>query len=156
VIDTATWLLRGRLVSHESYETTVAISATPDAVWRVLSDGGRYTERDSGVERLEGTIALGGTIKVFAKISPNREFPVKVIELAPAEAMTWKGGMPLGLFKGVRTFKLASEGEGVTRSTMREEFSGPMLPLIWKSMPDLQPSFDQFANGLKSQCEAAA
>ena len=25
--------------------------------------------------------------------------------------------------------------------TMREEYSGPLLPLIWRSMPDLGPSF---------------
>jgi hypothetical protein len=38
---------------------------------------------------------------------------------------------------------------------MREEFTGPMLPLIWKSMPDLGPAFDQFARGLKAQAERA-
>jgi hypothetical protein len=37
---------------------------------------------------------------------------------------------------------------------MREEYSGPMLGLIWRSMPDLQPSFDQFAAGLKKRVES--
>ncbi len=69
--------------------------------------------------------------------------------------MTWAGGMPLGLFKGVRTFALTPE-DGTTRFTMREEYSGPMLPLIWRSMPDLQPSFDQFAAGLKARAERGA
>ena len=36
---------------------------------------------------------------------------------------------------------------------MREQFSGPLLPLISRSMPDLQPSFDQFARGLKTRVE---
>ena len=63
--------------------------------------------------------------------------------------------MPLGLFKGERTFTLTSEGHS-TRFTMREEFSGLMLPLIWKSMPDLGPSFQQFADGLKQQAEATS
>ena len=36
---------------------------------------------------------------------------------------------------------------------MREEYSGPMVPLIWRSMPDLQPSFDKFARGLKARVE---
>ena len=57
--------------------------------------------------------------------------------------------MPLGLFKGVRTFTLSPQGTNATRFTMREEFTGPVLPLIWRSMPDLQPSFDRFAAGLK-------
>ncbi|MDH3261597.1 MAG: hypothetical protein OEM81_05515 [Acidimicrobiia bacterium] len=39
---------------------------------------------------------------------------------------------------------------------MREEFTGPLLSMIWKSMPDLTSSFEQFANGLKDKAEQAA
>ena len=102
---------------------------------------------------MEGGIAPGATIKVYSHVSPGRAFPVKVTEFEPGRRMTWSGGMPLGLFKGSRTFTLAAEGEGTT-FTMREEFRGPFLPLMWRMMPDLQPSFDQFANGLKAQAES--
>ncbi len=67
--------------------------------------------------------------------------------------MTWSGGMPLGLFKGVRTFTLAPGTDGATRFSVREEYTGPLLPLIWRSMPDLGPSFRQFAVGLKERAE---
>jgi hypothetical protein len=70
--------------------------------------------------------------------------------------MVWKGGMPLGLFKGVRTFTLSPQPDGMTRFTMREEFTGPLLPLIWRSMPDLGPSFAQFAAGLKARAEGGS
>jgi hypothetical protein len=36
---------------------------------------------------------------------------------------------------------------------MREEFTGPLLGLIGRSIPDLQPSFTQFAHGLKRRVE---
>jgi hypothetical protein len=39
---------------------------------------------------------------------------------------------------------------------MREEYSGPMLRAIWKSIPDLGPSFQQFADGLKNRVESVA
>jgi hypothetical protein len=39
---------------------------------------------------------------------------------------------------------------------MREEYTDLILPLIWKSMPDLQPSFDKFAAGLKKKAEGAS
>ena len=61
--------------------------------------------------------------------------------------------MPLGLFKGVRTFTLTPDGRA-TRFDMREEYTGPLLPVIWRSMPDLGPSFEQFARGLKAKAEA--
>jgi hypothetical protein len=70
--------------------------------------------------------------------------------------MRWSSGLPLGLFKGVRTFTLARQDSRTTRFTMREEYTGPMLPLIWRSMPDLGPSFQQFARGLKTRVEASA
>ncbi len=37
---------------------------------------------------------------------------------------------------------------------VREEYTGPLLPLIWRSMPDLGPSFDRFAKGLKWRVES--
>lgn len=70
--------------------------------------------------------------------------------------MVWGGGMPItGLFAGVRTFTLTPEGDG-TRYSMREEYTGLLLPLIWKSMPDLEQSFRQWAAGLKSHAEEKA
>ena len=137
------------------YEVSVTIAAQPERVWEILLDGPAYAAWDSGVERVEGTIGLGQTIKVFSKVAPGRAFPVKVAELTTSRRMVWSGGMPLGLFKGVRTFTLTPVG-ATTQFTMREEFSGPMLPLIWGSMPDLGPSFQQFADGLKAKAEATA
>ena len=60
--------------------------------------------------------------------------------------------MPLGLFRGVRTFALSAIPAG-TLFHMREEFSGMLAPAIWKSMPDLTPSFEKFATGLKQLAE---
>ena len=101
------------------------------------------------------TIAPGETIKVFSKVSPCRAFPVKVTEFTPGPKMLWSGGMPLGLFKGVRTYTLTPQGNGTTTFHMREEYTGPLTPMIWKSMPDLGPSFTQFANGLKQRAESS-
>jgi hypothetical protein len=139
----------------KAYEASSTIAASPDAIWAILTDGRAYTDWDSGVRSVEGTIAPGETIKVTSEANPGRAFPVKVTQFEPGRAMTWSGGMPLGLFKGERTFALTPEDGGATRFTMREEYSGPMLPLIWRSMPDLQPSFDKFAAGLKARAERA-
>src|SRR3954453_6827124 len=105
------------------YEATALISARPDAVWAVLTDGPGYADWDSGVVRVEGAIAPREKIKVVSEANPKRAFPVEVTEFAPGERMVWSGGMPLGLFKGVRTFTLAREG-AATRFTMREEYTG--------------------------------
>jgi hypothetical protein len=138
------------------YDASATIRASSDAIWAILTDARGYTQWDSGVERVAGTIAKGEKITVVSKANPGRAFPVQVTEFQPGRRMVWSGGMPLGLFKGVRTFTLTPQGDGVTAFTVREEYTGPLLPLIWPSIPDLGPSFDRFATGLKSRAEGGA
>ena len=61
--------------------------------------------------------------------------------------------MPFGLFTGTRTFRLAPAASG-TQFSMREVYTGAMVGLIWPSMPDLGPSFQQFADALAAAAEA--
>jgi hypothetical protein len=135
------------------YESAATIAAAPETVWSILTDAKGYPTWDSGVERVEGTIVSGERIKVHSEVSPGRAFPVTVDRANDGAIMTWTGGMPLGLFRGVRTFTLTPNGSGGTEFRMREEYSGPLLGLVWRSMPDLQPSFDKFASGLKQRAE---
>jgi uncharacterized protein YndB with AHSA1/START domain len=137
------------------YEASTSIAAAPEDVWAVLVDGGGWPAWDSGVEAVEGRIAAGEKITVRSKAAPGRAFPVKVTTVEPPRRLVFSGGMPLGLFRGVRTYSLTPEGGG-TLFRMREEYTGPLLGLIWRSMPDLQPSFDQFAAGLKRRVESGA
>jgi hypothetical protein len=140
----------------KAYDASATIEASPEAVWAILTDGSGYTAWDSGVERVGGRIEPGEKITVVSSANPGRAFPVRVTEFRPGRRMVWSGGMPLGLFRGVRTFSLAEQSDGATRFTMREEYSGPLLPLVWRSMPDLGPSFQRFATGLKQRAEAQA
>ena len=139
-----------------NYEAATTIDAPADLVWSILVDGPEYSRWASGVERVEGDIADGQKIKLFSKMNPGRAFPLKVAVVEPTRAMTWTGGMPLGLFKGVRTITIVGVSPLETSFTMREVFSGPMLNAVAKKMPDLQPSFDQFAAGLKAEAEGRA
>ena len=134
------------------FEASADIQAPPDRIWSILTDAPAYPTWDSGVTTIEGRIADGEKITVHSEVAAGRAFPVKIAMRAPHE-MTWTGGMPLGLFTGVRSFRLAPNG-GTTRVTMREEYSGPLVGLMGRSVPDLQPSFDRFVIGLKVRAEA--
>jgi uncharacterized protein YndB with AHSA1/START domain len=137
------------------FEGSADIAAPPEAVWATLTDAAGWSTWDSGVDGVDGRIAPGETITIRSKVAPGRAFPVKVTTFEAPRAMVFSGGMPLGLFKGVRTYRLTPTGQG-TRFEMREEYSGPLLPLMWRSMPDLGPSFAQFANGLRARVERPA
>jgi hypothetical protein len=137
------------------FSATTTIEASPEAIWAILTNAAGYPEWDPGVDRIEGRIAPGEKITAYTKLSPGRAFPAKVTEFVPGRKMTWTGGMPLGLFKGERSFTLTPQSNGATEFTLREVFSGPLLPLIGRSLPDLTATFEQFAAGLKRRAERA-
>jgi uncharacterized protein YndB with AHSA1/START domain len=137
------------------YEARATIEAPPAQVWAVLTDSAAWPTWDSGVTAVEGRIAEGEKVTVRTEVSPGRAFPVKVTALEAPRRMVFTGGMPLGLFRGERTYTL-TPSDGGTAFRMREEYTGPLLGMIWKSMPDLQPSFDRFAAGLKRRVESSA
>ena len=136
----------------KSFAVSTVIHATPEAIWAILIDGAKWKSWNPMIEKVEGSIVSGGKLKVFTKLSPGRAFPVRVTEFTPPERMVWTGGMPLGLFKGERTYTLTPKKGGI-EFAMCEEFSGLMAPLITRSIPNLQPSFNEFATALKLRAE---
>ena len=138
------------------YEASSMIASSPETVWAILEDGAGWPSWDSGIEQVEGRIASGEKITIVSEAVPGRAFPVKVTKYDPPPRLQFSGGMPLGLFRGVRNFEVSPRGDIETAFRGREEYGGPLLPLIWRSMPDLGPSFERFAHGLKRRAEAGA
>lgn len=137
----------------KAFATRIIIRAPAERVWSLLTDAAAYPSWNSTVERVVGTIAAGQKVTVYTRASPGRAFPLTVTELEPNRRMVWSGGMPLGLFKGTRTYVLTPRFANEVEYSMREEFSGLLAPLITRSIPDLQPAFDQFAADLKAHAE---
>ncbi|MCY1044499.1 SRPBCC domain-containing protein [Corallococcus sp. bb12-1] len=137
------------------FRTSIAIRSTPARIWSLLTDAGAYPGWNTTVEKVVGTIALGQKVTVHTRLAPQQAFPVRVAEFIPDKRMVWRGGMPLGfLFKGERTFDVSPQDDGTVEFTMREAFTGLLAPLITKSIPDLQPAFDEFAACLKKRAES--
>jgi hypothetical protein len=134
------------------YESSVRVDAPAESVWAVLVDAAGWSQWESGVIDVDGRLALGEKITIRSAAAPGRSFPVRVTAMQPEALVELTGGMPLGLFKGVRRYRLTRDADQ-TVLAVREDYSGPLLPLISRSMPDLQPSFDQFTTGLKQRVE---
>lgn len=139
----------------KEYRSSIAIRSTPAKIWSILTEASAYPSWNATVTKVEGRVALGEKVTVHTKISPGRAFPVKVTVLEPEQRMVWRGGMPIGfLFKGERTFTLVPRDGGIVEFTMHEVFSGLFSGPIAKSIPNLQPAFDEFAACLKQRAEA--
>ena len=138
----------------EYVEAASHIEAEPAQVWAVLVDAGHWPDWDSGVSGVSGELAEHQKVTIRSEVAPGRAFPVTVTTFEPPSRLVLTGGMPLGLFTGVRTYTLAPEGGG-TRFHLREEYTGRLLSMMWKRMPDLNPSFRKFADGLKRRVEGS-
>ena len=123
------------------------IDAPPQAVWEVLTDAGRIGSSRYGITSLEGELRDGGRLRLKAAVSGDRTFPLRVSIPEPGRRMLWESGLPLGLFRGRREFRLTPEAGG-TRFDMEERFTGLLSGLIVRSIPDLAPSFEAFAAAL--------
>lgn len=136
-----------------TYTVKRSINASPQILWEILTDAGSYPSWNPAVLGIEGSIASGETIKLTSTVNPNRQFKLKVSRVDPPNSMVWWDGMPIGLFKGVRTFRLTPQSATVTEFFMEEVYSGLMAPLITKSIPDMTESFEMYADGLSAEAE---
>ena len=137
------------------FATRLEIRARPETVWKLLTDLAAYPTWNTTVDKVDGTLALGQKITLQVKSAPGKAFPVKVTVLDAPRKMVWTGGAPLKfIFKGERTFLLTPKDSDVVEFSMEEVFDGLLAGAIGKSIPDLQPAFDEFAACLKKRAES--
>ncbi|WP_305988423.1 SRPBCC domain-containing protein [Roseibium sp. MMSF_3544] len=134
------------------FKTSIDIAAPVDEVWRVLTEDLPRDPNPFGLLQIDGTLAAGSRIRIRSELDPKRVFALTITDFEPPHGMVWRGGMPLGLFTGTRTFSLSLRDQ-TTRFDMKEVFSGFLSGLIAASIPDLTPSFEKFANALKEKAE---
>jgi uncharacterized protein YndB with AHSA1/START domain len=134
------------------YKASTTIQAPAEKIWNILTDAAGYPAWDLTMVRIEGKLALGETVKFFTKLS-KQAFPVKVTAFEPNKKLVLTGGMPLGLFKSERTHTLTANKDGSTTFHTEEIFSGLLLGIFGRTIPDLTENFQGFAEALKKRAE---
>ena len=134
------------------YNASITIQAPAEKIWKLLTDASGYPAWDLSMDHIEGKLALGEMVTFFTKLSAQA-FPVKVTVFDPNRKMVLTGGMPLGLFKSERTHTLTQNKDGSITFHTEEIFSGLLLPVFGKNIPDLTENFKNFTAALKKQAE---
>ncbi len=135
-----------------SYQVERHIVAPPERVWAVLTDAAGYRDWNQSIVSIDGDMSVGSTVRLVSTLAPKRTFTLKVTEASPPNLMVWSDRKPLGLFTGMRTFRMTA-GNGGTDFAMAETFSGPLAGLITRAIPDMTESFQQYADGLATAAE---
>lgn len=137
--------------------TEIDINATADEVWSVLTDFGSYPQWNPFITRAQGEIANGASLRV--RIEPpggkGMTFSPKVIRAQPATELRWLGHLWIrGVFDGEHIFEIETrEDEGV-RFHHREQFSGILVPLLWRSLDtNARRGFELMNEALKRRVE---
>jgi hypothetical protein len=141
--------------SHRAFSLSctveVNIQAKARVVWALLTDAKGFPRWNSTVTGIDGQIREGERLRLHAPGTDRTFTPIVSDVVAPAR-MTWTGGVT-PFFKGVRTFALTPRNDGSTDFTMKERFSGLILPLVKGSLPDFGPVFERYAQDLKREAE---
>jgi len=129
------------------YRMEARLDATPQQVWAKIADIDQLLQWDSQLLELKGDLSEGGRIALRSKMAPKQTFKLKVSDVRPNQGMTWSSGMK-PLFSGVRTYQLEAIPGG-TRLQLKEVFSGWMLPLMQRQLPDCETIFGTYVKDLR-------
>lgn len=132
------------------HEAGILINARSSTVWDIITDAGNYAVWNSGITEIDGDVRNGSTIWIRTT-GNNRRHRLRV-EQIPGEVMTWTGGLPLGLFKTVRTFTLSSQA-AMTRLRVKEEITGPLAGLMGNTVQDREDAFTDYVRAVKERAE---
>jgi len=145
--------VKTRSTFRQQCSVSTDIYARPERIWALLTRPDDMVRWNSTLTSIEGNAELGGTVRMRVPEAPGRTFKVKVTRFLPNEEMEWRDGNPV-MFLGVRTYSLVPLPDGTaTRFQMTETFSGLLLPMIAKRLPDFGPIFERYAADLKTESE---
>ena len=126
---------------------SIKINATPEKVWKLLTDAANMPNWNSTVISIEGDIKVGEKIKLKSYLDPRRTFKIKIKEMQKPNKMVWGDAM------GNRVFTIQESGESVIFS-MDEKIGGLMFPLFANKIPSFDESFEKYAADLKKAAES--
>ncbi|MEO3771217.1 SRPBCC domain-containing protein [Micromonospora sp. B9E7] len=138
--------------------TTIDIAASPQAVWKVLTEFAAYQDWNPFMRRIEGTAEVG--TKLVVHLSPpggrSMTFKPTVLTADPGQELRWLGKLGFGgLFDGEHSFVLTANADGSTHLTHSERFSGLLVVLFKGTLKNTHTGFDAFNQALKQRVETA-
>lgn len=139
-------------------ETHETIDASPEQVWKVLSDLEGVEKWNPVIVSVEGRAVVGENI-AFQMVLPGgakSSHKPKIIEATPHRALRWEGTVGAAwLARAVHEFHLRPSGEG-TVLTHKETFTGLLVPLVKGTLKRTEEGFGEMNRALKARVEAHA
>jgi len=136
--------------------TETVIDASPETVWRELTDLESYPEWNPFISRAAGEIEDGNTLVLRMTPPDGRAmtFRPKVTMSDPARELRWLGHLGVrGIFDGEHYFRLEELPGGQTRLHHGERFTGVTVPLFGGALKKTERGFGLLNEALRERCE---
>ena len=115
--------------------THIRINAPVERVWKMLTDLGSYKQWNPFIVESIGKAQLGEQLTCRPRVGRKKiaTFHPTVTRLIPEKVFAWTGHVLFpGLADGVHIFELKPQGDDHVLLVHRQEFSGILIPFIWK------------------------
>jgi len=138
--------------------TEIEINGTMDHVWKVLTDFNSFSEWNPFIKNIEGDLKVGAQLKVLMEPPNGKAMTFKPVVkiLEPNTEFRWLGSLLIpGIFDGEHIFQLEQINDNKIKFIHRENFSGFLVPLLWKSLnSNTRQGFEEMNKALKEKVEA--
>lgn len=133
-------------------KTSITINASKEKVWNILTDWEKYSEWNSFITSISGTIKAGNKIRVTIQ---EMVFKPTVMTFNENAELKWQGHLWFkGLFDGAHAFRLTENGNGTITFEQSENFTGILVALFSKSLDTkTKKGFEQMNHELKLRAE---
>lgn len=138
--------------------TTIEIDGSPEAVWTVLMDFDAYSEWNPFILEISGDAAIDAQLNVRLQNPGGKAmtFTPTVTSAESPRRFSWLGKLGFkGVFDGHHRFDIESSGNGTAVFTQSEEFSGVLVPILWRMVNSkTRAGFESMNAALKERVEA--
>ena len=136
---------------------TTDIQASPEDVWRTLTDLPSFAEWNPFIREASGRPAVGATLRV--RVATGLGFRVgfrpTVLACEAAHELRWRGKwLAPWLGSGDHTFTVEPSSDGKVQFTQREIFSGLIPALVGRLLEgEVRRGFEAMNQALKARVE---
>jgi len=143
-------------MAERQIETSIEINAPAARVWALLTDFARMPSWNPFIKSISGSLAQGNELSVYI-VPPGRSgirFKPTVLTVRPEHELRWIGHLLIpGIFDGEHYFLLEPIGDGETRLTQGEKFSGFLVGSLSGTLSATEAGFKAMNTALKREAE---
>ncbi|MEE9430710.1 MAG: SRPBCC domain-containing protein [Melioribacteraceae bacterium] len=137
--------------------TEIIINATPEKVWKILTNFDEYPNWNPFIKSIKGQIVIGEkiTVRIEPPEAKGMTFKPKILTLKKDRELSWLGHLSFaGLFDGNHKFELIKSKNGTTTFIQSEIFRGILVALFKKQLnKNTKNGFIEMNKKLKERAE---